>query len=383
MSQPCCPASLVPAHHSAARREGRCWALAALALAGAACAGAQKPKAASEEFVWPLPPDKPRVRHVRSFSGPNDFEVSGWDRFRRTVAGKDKGLSLFNPVAAALSPDDRYLYVSCPGKGYVLAFDRERGGVRPFPFQEGYEPKSPYGLATDSDGALFVTDQAGGTVRVYAPDGRFLRQLGSGLLERPVGIAIDRRRQRVYVVDGGSRTSMRHLVEAFALDGSHVLTFGASGSGPGQFLFPTSVAVAPGGNVYVADTLNSRIQVFDPEGTLVTMFGFLGDVPGAFGKVKGLAFDTFGNLHVVDGQNIYAQIFNSRHQPLMAYGGFGGHPALMQLPNGIAVDAKNNVFVVDFAANQVKQYALFDTTAADSFAPAESAERPPPTPAAR
>lgn len=364
-----------PVRQRALRRRAAPCVLAGLALALAGCAGAQKPK--GSEFVWPLPPDKPRVKHVRSFSGQNDFATSGWARFRRALTGSDRGLSLLNPVAVALSPDEQRLYVSCPGKGYVLVFDREAGSVRQFPFQEGYEPKSPYGLATDSDGALFVSDSGGGAVRVYARDGKFLRQIGRGLVERPVGIAIDRRRRLVYVVDGGNRNSTRHLVEAFAPDGRHVRTFGTSGSGPAQFLFPTNVAVAPDGNVYVADTLNSRIQVFDPEGTLVTMFGFLGDVPGAFGKVKGLAFDAFGNLHVVDGQNIYVQIFNSKHQTLMAYGGFGGDPALMQLPNGIAIDSRNMIFVADFAANQVKQYELIDTTAEDSLAPAGDGDSPP------
>jgi hypothetical protein len=42
------------------------------------------------------------------------------------------------------------------------------------------------------------------------------------------------------------------------------------------------------GNLYVADTLNFRVQIFDPTGVLVTTFGSQGSAPGQFLKVKGL-----------------------------------------------------------------------------------------------
>jgi DNA-binding beta-propeller fold protein YncE len=349
-------------------------ALAALTLTAAAgCAGSQKPST----FVWPLPPEKPRVRFIRAFSGPAEFDTSGWARFRRAITGTASATTLFNPTTLTLSPDDRRLYVACSGKGYVLEFDRTSGSVRHFPFQDGYEPKVPYGLAVDTDGSVYVADSLGKQVMVYSAEGKFLRRVGSGRMERPVGITIDRKRRLVYVVDGGARKSNRHLVEVFAPDGRHLRTIGTVGNHPGEFLFPTNVAVAPNGNLYVSDTLNSRIQVFDTDGTLVTTFGFLGDVPGGMGKVKGIAFDTFGNLHAVDAQNVYVQMFNARHQPLMAYGGPGKIAELMALPNGIAIDAKNHIFVADFGSNQVKEYELFNTTAADSVADGGSAPSHP------
>ena len=347
-------------------------ALAVLALAAAGCAGAQKP-ATANAFEWPLPPDRPRVRHVRSFAGSADFDTSGWGRFMRAIAGKRSGLAVQNPTALALSPDDRYLFVACPNRSTVMVFDRQAQSVSEMRFDEQYIPATPYGLAVDADGTIFVADESRGVVRGYELSGKFKVTVGKGLLERPVGIAVDRKRRILYVIDGGNRNSSRQVLDAYATsDGRHLRTIGTSGYGPGQFLFPTNVAVAPDGNVYVADTLNSRIQVFDPEGTLVTMFGFLGDRPGAFGKPKGLAFDAFGNLHVVDSQLSYVQVFNAKQMPLMAYGGPGNHPALMALPNGIAIDSKNEIFVADFIGNQVKQYQLFNTTAEDSFGAAQS-----------
>jgi DNA-binding beta-propeller fold protein YncE len=49
-------------------------------------------------------------------------------------------------------------------------------------------------------------------------------------------------------------------------DGNWLKSWGEPGSGPGQFDTPHSLAVDAGGNVYVADRGNRRIQVFDGEG---------------------------------------------------------------------------------------------------------------------
>ena len=38
---------------------------------------------------------------------------------------------------------------------------------------------------------------------------------------------------------------------------------------PSEFFFPSGIAVAANGNVYVSDSNNRRIQVFTPKGTLV------------------------------------------------------------------------------------------------------------------
>jgi hypothetical protein len=48
----------------------------------------------------------------------------------------------------------------------------------------------------------------------------------------------------------------------------------------GQFRLPFGVAVAPDGTVYLADTLNHRIQYFDDAGTFLGMWGSEGSGPG-------------------------------------------------------------------------------------------------------
>jgi len=78
------------------------------------------------------------------------------------------------------------------------------------------------------------------------------------LLGRPLALALDGR--RLLVAD-----AQDCAVKAFALDGAFLGSFGRKGAGPGELSFPSGVTVA-GGKVFVADKLNSRIQVFDRDG---------------------------------------------------------------------------------------------------------------------
>jgi len=75
--------------------------------------------------------------------------------------------------------------------------------------------------------------------------------------------------------------------------------FGSQGSGDGQFENPTGIAVDSGGNIYVADTFNDRVQVFKPGGLFWFTFGSVGAVNGKFNDPYGIAVDSVGNIYVI------------------------------------------------------------------------------------
>lgn len=68
-------------------------------------------------------------------------------------------------------------------------------------------------------------------------------------------------RDRLFVID---RTGGR--IAVLDSTGAVVDTWGAPGPGPGEFLFPLTLAVAPDGALHVFDAEKSRLVVFTPEG---------------------------------------------------------------------------------------------------------------------
>lgn len=349
-----------------------------------ACAGT--PKGPATAIQWPLPPDKPRVRFVRSISGPADLPAGLWTRIGRIFVPPSPEARVKQPTGLALSVDERRLYVSSASESRVLEIDLAEGRIRPVANVEGRRPTNPFSVAVDAQDNLYVSDFGTDAIWVYSPGGALLRRLTHERLQRPTGIAIDRKAQLLYAVCGVRQKSQDHRVEVFSLTGQHLRTIGTRGAQPGQFNLPTHLAVGPEGNLHVVDMLNFRIQIFDREGRFLSTFGSIGaGYPGTFDKAKGIAFDSFGNLYVTDSQQGYVQIFNPRQQPLMAFGGRAELPGYMAVPTAIVIDSKNVIYVADFAKSRVNVYELINTTAEDSLPAPEGpgtpdGAAPPPAP---
>ncbi|HYR46122.1 MAG TPA: flippase activity-associated protein Agl23, partial [Thermoanaerobaculia bacterium] len=79
--------------------------------------------------------------------------------------------------------------------------------------------------------------------------------------------------------------------------------WGGQGAGPGQFAEPRGLAADARGNLYVADTKNSRVQVFDGNGQFLRQFGSKGPGDGQFNEPCGLAVDSQGDIWVADTWN--------------------------------------------------------------------------------
>ena len=72
-----------------------------------------------------------------------------------------------------------------------------------------------------------------------------------------------------------------------------------------------AIAVNSSGFVYVADTLNDRIQVFTSDGTFVKQWGSSGSGDGQFNAPYGIAVDGSGFVYVADTFNNRVQKFTA------------------------------------------------------------------------
>lgn len=75
----------------------------AIDLAG--CAATRK----APDVFWPDPPDKPRIKYLRSLQSKDDV---GGLSIREMLVGIDKTLALYQPMGLALSADRQRLYVA-------------------------------------------------------------------------------------------------------------------------------------------------------------------------------------------------------------------------------------------------------------------------------
>jgi sugar lactone lactonase YvrE len=168
----------------------------------------------------------------------------------------------------------------------------------------------------------------------------------NGQLSAPKGIAVAPSGE-MYVADSGN-----NRIEEFGPNGQYVRAWGTKGTGNGQFNEPWDVAVGPQGDVYVADTWNHRIQEFTPTGGFVRSWGSNpvgqpqnGD--GQFFGPRAIAFDAQGNVYVTDTGNKRIEKFDPQGRFLAAFGGPGADPGLFNEPVGLAIDQAGDVYVAD------------------------------------
>jgi DNA-binding beta-propeller fold protein YncE len=178
-----------------------------------------------------------------------------------------------------------------------------------FGFDDG-KLVSPMGVAEDSRGRIFVTDDYTHRVTAFDYEGNFvfrwgIHGSGEGELNGPSGIAFDAS-DNVYIAD-----THNNRVQKFTNSGAFLLAFGSEGSGEGQFDMPWGVTVASNGDVYVADWGNDRIQRFSPDGKFIAAYGKSGRGDGEFLRPSSVAVDENGRMYVADWGNERVQVLDA------------------------------------------------------------------------
>ena len=150
----------------------------------------------------------------------------------------------------------------------------------------------PHGFNVDQEGNMWITDVAlipdemGGVVHKLNPSGDLVMTLGKpGVVgqdretfNRPASVAVGENGD-IFVADG---EGPNNRIVKFAPDGTYLMEWGNTGSGPGEFSTPHDLAIDSEGRLFVGDRGNSRIQIFEPDGTYVDEWTHFGRRSGIF-----------------------------------------------------------------------------------------------------
>ena len=224
-----------------------------------------------------------------------------------------------------------------------------------------FSANGPDGVATDTNGNVYVTESGANRVQKFDSSGNFLRAWGKGV--------------------GGAASICTAAASCAA---------GATGNAGGDFFTPEGIATDSAGNVYVADFSNSRVEKFDSSGNFLLAWGKNVGGPGvetctvscragstgvegdAFSRPFGVGIDGADNVYITDASQFRVQKFDTSGGFLGAWGKDVGGPGVgvctiaancasgsrgsqgvefdANGPAGVATDAARNVYVANAAA---------------------------------
>jgi DNA-binding beta-propeller fold protein YncE len=229
---------------------------------------------------------------------------------------------------------------------------------------------SPTSLAVDTAGNLYVADQSnGGRIQMRDAQGNWsvLAPSGSatGQVNGPIALAVDPA-GNLHVADRPAPAYLGRIQKRDAQGRWSVIA--DRGPEVGGVTFPTGLAVDTAGNLYVAERLAegnglSRIQKRDAQGNW-SVIADGGSDPGQVSVPSSLAVDPAGNLYVAERYNSDLGLGFNRIQKRDVQGNWsvvaaaGTDLGQVSDPAGLAVDTAGNLYVVDTGNDRVQEYTV-------------------------
>jgi DNA-binding beta-propeller fold protein YncE len=349
--------------------------LVALAAGLGACATNQTPARLhygladapeGQRIMWPAEPDPPRYQFAGQLTGEDNFvredNTSGIVSFLSWVVGlfeEERPNVLQRPQAVTGDGAGR-IFVTDVSRAAVVVFDEPAGELKIWEYARGMRPfVAPVGIALAADGGVWVADAELAVIAHLDRNGTPLEPIGAGMLQRPTGLARDPATGELYVAD-----TYAHEIKVLSEDGKLLRTIGERGEAPGEFNFPTHLAIAQG-KLYVTDTMNNRVQILPLAGGDARVVGQRGLYYGNLVRPKGVAVDSDRNIYIVESYYDNLLIFNEAGEFLMPIGGVGKTTGKFYLPSGVWVDRFDRVFVADTFNGRITVFQYLGGAKAD------------------
>jgi len=226
------------------------------------------------------------------------------------------------------------------------------------------KPGAAIGIIPDGKGGTWLHHRSEPPILHITAAGQVDRRFGNGMFVQAHGFCQDRD-GNFWAGDSGpfqgsEATKGRGFqLFKFSPDGKVLLTLGKAGVSKADkattFIGPTACAIAPNGEIIVADGHwprpadgqqdGDRLVRIKTDGSFVAEYGKMGSGPGEFMGPHALAFDSQGRLFVADRSNNRVQIFDRNMQFVDEWRQFGR-------PSGIAILRDDTLIVADSESSQ-------------------------------
>jgi hypothetical protein len=216
----------------------------------------------------------------------------------------------------------------------LMSFGSGGGGAGQF--------SDPTAIAVSASGMVFVADRSNHNVQIFRGDGVFLNALNgenAGKLRTPLAMTFDQR-DNLYILEGS-----RDSVLAYSSGGKSLGEFGKTSEG-GSLLSDPVGLIADNDEVLVLDA--NQVRVFTPKGKLARSFGAKGSGAGNFNDPVAIAFGGGSNVLVSDRGNKRVQVLATLHKP--------------EAPQQLAAQGKVHSIELHWAAATspyIKQYRIY------------------------
>ncbi len=242
--------------------------------------------AAKDHWIYVVDADQQQVLLYDRFSG--NLEVLA--DLKGVVTGD---------VADIFVTGDRSFYLADSVGGKVLKFDRN-GNLRAT-FKDPMNLRRPVAVSVDeTTGDVYVADGVLDHVVIFTSVGGLWRGIGGRGEDEGKFLNITsmtRGTEGIYVT-----ARFAHRAQTLSETGEFLYAFD-----PDTVVFPNSVAVDAGNRVYVTDFIDNTIKLFE-RGKLVATLGGTGVGPGHFKGISDVWVEG-GSLYVADSLNGRIQVF--------------------------------------------------------------------------